>query len=207
MKKLTLVLLFALIGSIAFSQAKISSYEYAQQHPELTSLAPADNSALPPAVTGDEGKQQLNGVTYTYVGYFDGLSGPDWWTNPPCYTGQEAAALLFGGDPEDYAISTNPNTTDPGTITFTAWMVAIRVAGWAEHPQNYKVDLPPAGYSEPYEDYAAISAYCWDNPPPPGNSINYVWRVEENTVPLSDWAIGIGILLIVAAAVIRIRRY
>jgi hypothetical protein len=207
MKRLLLLLLFALVGSFVFSQAKMTSAEYYQQNPELFSVAPTDQPSVPPVTTGNEEKKLLNGATYTYVGYFNGLSGPDWQTNPPCYTGQEAAALLFGGVPSDYAISTNPNTTDPNTITFTAWMVTIYVPGWAEYPQNYKVDLPPPGYRDPAVYAGATSAYVWDNPPPPGNSINYVWRVETATVPLSGWAIGIGILLIVSLAVIRIRRY
>ena len=32
--------------------------------------------------------------------------GPLWSTNPQVYTGQEAAALLFGGSPDQYGIST-----------------------------------------------------------------------------------------------------
>jgi hypothetical protein len=32
---------------------------------------------------------------YTYVGNFAVADGPLWTTNPPTYTGQEAAALLF----------------------------------------------------------------------------------------------------------------
>lgn len=57
----------------------------------------------------------------TYIGSFYVGDGPGWSTNPPVYSGVEAAALIFGGDPSDYAISTDPNTTDPSTITHTAW--------------------------------------------------------------------------------------
>src|SRR4051794_37159356 len=50
-----------------------------------------------------------------FVGQWQVDQGPNWMTNPPVYSGQEAAALLFGGLPADYTISTlglNPNVVD-----------------------------------------------------------------------------------------------
>ena len=203
-KSLLLIVMLLGIISLAFTQTKQTSVEYLLQNPELINSAQGDNQIVPPV--SDESRELLNGGAYTYVGFFDGLSGPEWTTNPPCYTGQEAAALLFGGVPEDYAISTNSNSVDPNTITFTAWLVGWGISGWYEFPQDYKLDVPPVGYNNPGGAGTSYSAYVWDNPPPPGNTINYVWRVNEK-VPLSDWAVGLGVLLIMAATVIRIRRF
>lgn len=48
-------------------------------------------------------------ATYVYVGSWHVGDGPDFRDNPPTYTGQEAAVLLFGGVAGDYAISTIDN--------------------------------------------------------------------------------------------------
>jgi hypothetical protein len=55
-------------------------------------------------------------ATPVLVGSFQVDQGPWWTTVPAAYTGQEAAALIFGGSPSDYWIS-----IDPLTITHTAW--------------------------------------------------------------------------------------
>jgi len=44
-----------------------------------------------------------------------GRSGAVLADNPPVYSGQEAAALLFGGAPSDYVISTLPQSVDATT--------------------------------------------------------------------------------------------
>lgn len=203
-------LLFAIlfIPALTFAQGKITTVEIQALHPELFNQPLWDYSSIQEeVVTGDTGKELLKGFAYTYVGYFDGLTGPNFWDNPPCYTGQEAAALIFGGVPDDYAISTNTNITDPNTITFTAWMVTWGIAGWAEHRQNHKHDIGNVGYYDPGGCGTATSAYIWDNPPPPGSSINYVWRVEAiQNVPVSNWALFTGLSLILLFAVIRLKR-
>lgn len=58
--------------------------------------------------------------TFTYVGSWEVDQGPSWTVAPPAYTGQQAAALLFGGTPSEYAISTNG--TDPTDINFEDWV-------------------------------------------------------------------------------------
>ena len=87
-------------------------------------------------------------VTYTYVGDWAVDQGPYWDENDPTgapvYTGQQAAALLFGGNASDYVISTNG--TDPALINFSAWE-----DGWADDvtyglsgnpaPENYSKGL------------------------------------------------------------------
>lgn len=63
---------------------------------------------------------QANAATYTYVGSWEVDQGPSWTAVPPAYTGQDAAALLFGGTASDYVISTNG--TDPSQINFEDWV-------------------------------------------------------------------------------------
>lgn len=184
----------------------ISSSEWARRNSDKVLNAPP-HEAVQPQNRGSSVNQMRNGFTFTYVGFFDGLDGPGWWENPPCYTGQEAAALIFGGVPGDYAISTN-SSTDPNTITFTAWMVTWGIEGWVEYAQDYKLDIGNVGYNDPGGDGSATSAYVWDWPPPPGSSINYVWRVSGGApeVPVSNWALYLGILLMITFVVIRFRR-
>jgi hypothetical protein len=109
-----------------------------------------------------------------YVGSFKVDDGPAWTTNPPVYSGKDAAALLFGGAPSDYAISTNANTTNPGTITNTAWY-----DGWGEscteYADTYKLDVNSDGYQNPGGTNTARSAYVSDHG---CGQVNYVWRLN-----------------------------
>src|SRR5690606_29622867 len=116
-----------------------------------------------------------------YVGSFQVNDGPYWGNNPPVYSGQEAAALLFGGVPSDYWISTNPNTTDPNTITRTAWHSAWGVSGCNEHPDTYSFDAGAPGYNDPGGNNTASSAFVNDNCL---SGVNYVWRVNVITLEL-----------------------
>ena len=145
----------------------------------------------------------------TYVGSYVLGNGPDWMTNPPVYSGQEAEALLFGGNASDYLISTNSNTTDPGSITRTAWY-----DGWgiecAEHEQTYKVDDGAPGYNDPSGEATAVSAYVKDHSC--GASLtNYVWRAAPagvvNPVPtLQEWALLSTMLMLAGVAGVMLRR-
>ncbi|MBE0638135.1 MAG: hypothetical protein IH598_06435 [Bacteroidales bacterium] len=211
MKKMkSLLIILACSSAILLSGQNVpsgmTSSEWARQNQDKFKYSPP-TEAVQPQNRGSSLNQMKDGFTYTYIGFFDGLDGPYYWTNPPCYTGQEAAALLFGGVPSDYAISTN-SSTDPSTITFTAWMVTWGIPGWAEYAQDYKLDIGNVGYDDPGVTGSATSAYIWDNPPPPGSSINYVWRVSGGApeVPVSNWALYLGILLMVTFVVIRFRR-
>ncbi|MDV3459202.1 autotransporter-associated beta strand repeat-containing protein [Sphingomonas sp. HF-S4] len=86
----------------------------------------------------------VRGVTQ-YVGSWAVGSGPAWSTNPVVYSGREAAALLFGGNASDYAISTVSNSG--ADIDFKAWGSGF--AGFnTEAPvaQDYKNDAGAPGY-------------------------------------------------------------
>ena len=122
-------------------------------------------------------------VNYTYVGSFMVGDGQCWSSNPVTYTGQEAAALLYGGSPTDYAISVNPNTVDQTTITHTSY-----VDGYADTtylttpaPENFKLGttynlgVVSGSFSAFVHDHSNGSQFnCYDY----GTQIvNYVWRI------------------------------
>ena len=62
----------------------------------------------------------------TYVGSWSVDQGPSWTVVPAAYTGQEAAALLFGGPASKYRISTVDS--NPANIDRQAW-VSVWFAG------------------------------------------------------------------------------
>jgi hypothetical protein len=72
-------------------------------------------------------------ATYTYVGSWtvspsfeqDPTGALYWQNNPSVFTGQEAAAYLFGGTAADYVISTVSSLVDD--INFSAWL-----DGWGD---------------------------------------------------------------------------
>jgi hypothetical protein len=90
-----------------------------------------------------------------------------WQHNPPSLTGQEAAALLFGGLPSDYFISIDKNT-----ITHTAhtdsWGLGDQVFA-----ENYKVQTG-TGYNNPFGG-PATSAFVLDHN---DDSVNFVFRTD-----------------------------
>lgn len=88
---------------------------------------------------------------YTYVGSWSlGSNGSIWTSNPAVYTGQQAAAFLFGGTAADYAISTMG--IDNTMINFSAWL-----DGWGDSStyagsgtpaaQTYSLDSTGLGYN------------------------------------------------------------
>jgi autotransporter-associated beta strand protein len=110
-----------------------------------------------------------NAAAGAFVGQWQVDQGPTWNTSPPngplAYTGQEAAALLFGGNPGDYVISTVSN--DPAQIDFMAWYSVIgfgSVAFAQDYSSKYLGQFygPTVGY--PSGDVnAPASAYVNDN--------------------------------------------
>ncbi|TDS83922.1 PEP-CTERM sorting domain-containing protein [Comamonas sp. JUb58] len=126
----------------------------------------------------------------TYVGSYRVQDGAAWDTNPQVYSAQEAAALLFGGAPTDYAISINPSISNPSTITHTGyyspWGLECGV-----FPEGGKVDQGASGYDDPGGINTARSAYVDDNCFE--DQTNYVWRVQAT--PLKATPVpGLGLL-------------
>ncbi len=121
--------------------------------------------------------------TFVFVGKYYVGDGPCWNPAPPCYTAREAAALVFGGLPGDYAISVSPNTTDPATITHTAWVDGFGDTRYLITPaaEDFKIGL---FYLSDAFNPPVFSAFVHDHSDGPTHPcyplaysyINYVWR-------------------------------
>jgi hypothetical protein len=107
-------------------------------------------------------------ATYVFVGSWQVDEGPSWTVVPPAYTGQEAAALLFGGVASDYAISTVD--TNPANIDFQSWVSVWGAGGFADCPGF------PCGRKVP-QGVVTSTGGLYQNP---GDESAYVF----------DWAVG-----------------
>jgi hypothetical protein len=158
-------------------------------------------------------------AAYVFVGSWEVDQGPSWFGSPPdgplAYTGQEAAALLYGGNPTDYVISTVDNQASD--IDFQAWYSIIGYydfnrpdGGGTKFAQNYSSKYlgqfygPTSGY--PFGDVnAAASSFVNDNASG-ATFTNYAFRVTDGGVPEpAAWALmitGFGL----AGATLRFRR-
>jgi hypothetical protein len=113
-------------------------------------------------------------VVYTFVGSWQvyNPAAPEWFGSPPngplAYTGQEAAALLFGGAPANYVISTVDSTV--ANINHKAWYDVIGFGG-SQFAENYSSKYlglyygPTSGYNTDPAMQAsnAASAFVRDN--------------------------------------------
>lgn len=92
-----------------------------------------------------------------FVGSWQVDQGPNWGSSPPngplAYTGQEAAALLFGGSASNYVISTID--TIPADINGQAWYSVI----------GFGPNVFADSYSQKYLGlyYGPTSGYGYDN--------------------------------------------
>jgi hypothetical protein len=124
-------------------------------------------------------------AAWVYVGFWNVGDGPQWTNNPPVYTGQEAAALIWGGVASDYAISTaGPSVA---LINFRA-----HVDGWGDTQylfnggpdvaQNYSLDTGGSGYNSNPGVGSAYSAYVRDHGTD-GNALNWAFKWDGGVVP------------------------
>jgi hypothetical protein len=126
----------------------------------------------------------------TYVGSWSTSAGPGWMDSPPngprAYTGQEAAALLFGGSPFDYWISTIDDQA--AHIDHLAWYSIIGVTNSHALPENYFSKYlgefygPTVGYAfgdltNPASAYVADNTLNADNP-----DTNYAFLIDQGQV-------------------------
>jgi opacity protein-like surface antigen len=129
---------------------------------------------------------QAASAAYLYVGSYAVLDGPEWPSNPAVYSARQAAAVVFGGSFWQYAISTNADTTDASTITFTGWY-----DGWGEHDgmefhQDYRLDLGAPGYNDPGGEGTARSAYVRDGLFDTDTFRNHVWLDTTAQPPVPE---------------------
>lgn len=137
-------------------------------------------------------------ATYSYVGSWDVYNdSTEFWNQPPtgplAYTGQEAAAKLFGGAATKYVVSTNgPSASN---INFMSWYDVIGF-GQALFSQNYNNKYlgqfygPSSGYS--FDGTGAASALIRDNLA--GQSVfNYAFTVAAVPVPAAGWLMVMAI--------------
>jgi len=135
-------------------------------------------------------------ASYVYVGAWSVGDGPNWLTNPIVYSGQEAAALLFGGTASEYAISTIDNTV--ANINFRAhvdgWGDSQYLSGEASVAQNFKLDTGGIGYNSAPGFFSAYSAFVQDHSSAGDSSTrDFAFRNIEGAVPEpSTWAMMIG---------------
>jgi hypothetical protein len=125
-----------------------------------------------------------------FVGSWDvaDTNAPYWDDYPPngplAYTAQEAAALLFGGSPGDYAISTIDDQI--ANINNMAWYDVIGLGGvvFAEDYSNKYLGQfygPTEGFDFGNPNNPA-SAYVRDNLFD-GSAINFAFRKDTSAVP------------------------
>ncbi|WP_253190612.1 autotransporter-associated beta strand repeat-containing protein [Sphingomonas sp. LM7] len=98
-----------------------------------------------------------------YIGSWTVSDGPAWATNPPTYTGQEAAALLFGGNASDYRLSTAGSSI--AAIDDLAWYNVYgatyqgQPAPYVQLAANARTDTGTPGYN----NQGDTSAYVQDH--------------------------------------------
>jgi hypothetical protein len=134
---------------------------------------------------------------FVYVGSWNVNQGPAWAGTPPngplAYTGLEAAALLFGGNPTDYAISTVQDA-----VNHLAWydQIGVGQGTFAEGYSNKYLGQyygPTSGYGSTYGQVAA-SAYVRDNT---SGLTNYAFRITAAVPEPETYAMllaGMGLI-------------
>jgi hypothetical protein len=136
----------------------------------------------------------LASATPVFAGAWDLYSGPYWLDEqPPLYTGQQAAAALFGGSASDYVISTvSANAAD---IDYQAWYDQYGFAP-AVFAQDYGSDEGDAGVYDSWSDASAMvqdHSYTGSGAYP---YVNYAFRLDNSTAvpePMSLGLLGAGL--------------
>lgn len=112
----------------------------------------------------------------SYIGSYRVSDGPHWYSGGVLsYSGIEACALLFGGDPEDYHTSTNGE--DPNLINYKAWLDGYGDTTYCGTPADEtfkKSEYYDCGYGS-----CSFSAYVSDHG---CSNVNYCFLAAKGTV-------------------------
>ena len=141
-------------------------------------------------------------ATPVFVGSWVLGEGPSYQTNPAVYTGQEAAALLFGGNASDYVISTVSDQV--ADINYSTWL-----DGWGDSntyansgnpaSQSFSLDTFGGGYNSCVGNIpcgqSAYSAYINDHFNGTNRAFtNFAFRVSDVPEPAPLALLGFGLL-------------
>jgi hypothetical protein len=130
-----------------------------------------------------------------FVGSWNLYSGPSYLdVLPPLYTGQQAAAFLFGGSAGDYLISTAGSDAD--AIDFLAWYDQYGL-GQARFAQDYLKDSGIAGIYDATADASAMVRDHYYEEAGAYPYVNYAFRLDagsEVPEPMSVGLLGAGLL-------------
>ena len=129
--------------------------------------------------------------TYSYVGSWEVDQGPAWPNQPTAYSGQQAAALLFGGSASDYVISIAPDS-----ITYTNW-VSVIYLGTGTVADDFVQSTNGL-----YLTSGDTSAYVADNANG-SNYTNYAWKLDSSETPEPGSLFLLGTGMIGLAGVLR----
>jgi len=129
--------------------------------------------------------------TYSYVGSWEVDQGPAWPNQPTAYSGQQAAALLFGGSASDYVISIAPDS-----ITYTNW-VSVIYLGTGTVADDFVQSTNGL-----YLTSGDTSAYVQDNAQG-SYYTNYAWRLDSSATPEPGSLFLLGTGMVGLAGILR----